>query len=899
MALPPNFPESPHAILAPNERWEPGRGDLFEMLPPLVSRLREAVEQWRAGGYQGASQTSRSLLRWWFGEEHWQPGNGGAMQQFRYYFAQQEAVETVLYLLENPIHPVREPLDLLRFDSSGEVSTGRFDEDWRRFVIKMATGSGKTKVMSLLLAWSYFHKLYEPSSGMARNFLVIAPNIIVLDRLWRDFAGLRIFHADPVLPENGVDGRDWRSDFQLSVHRQDDVRAQRPTGNIFLTNIHRVYSGEDAPPSPDDADTTDYFLGKRPTGATTDSKVDLGAIVRDIDELAVFNDEAHHIHDKKLAWFAAIRDIHNRLLQRGGALSLQVDTSATPRHSDGGVFVQTVADYPLVEAISQNVVKHPVLPDAESRAKLVERQTVKYTERYADHLELGVVEWRKTRADHGKLGKKAILFVMTDDTKNCDEVAEYLGQTYEELEGRVLVIHTKRNGEISESATGRNLDELRELRRQANEIDGSDNPYQAIVSVMMLKEGWDVRNVTAIVGLRAYTAKSNILPEQTLGRGLRRMYPNSTEPEKLSVVGTPAFMDFVEEIEKQGVTLERVAMGAGAPGTLPMLIEVERGNPQKNLAQLDIALPELAPRLHRDYQRLDHLNPANFAHEKLPCRRIGDSASRTIVFHYAVTEEFSHTTELGAAHASDFRAALRFFARTLHTELRLVDSHALLYEKLKEFVRSHLFTEPVELEAENTLRNLAESSVTRLIIETFKREINQLLVQDRGGLTAEIRRTLHVCDMQPFRTKRQEALAPKKSAQNWITGDHSGLELRFAEFLDGCADIISFAKNYHAIGFRLDYINPEGEISSYTPDFLVKKSAAEVFIIETKGREDPKVPLQMQRLRQWCQDANAAQSKLVFGFVYVEEERFAKYPPENFAALIRGFRGYQGEDGGA
>lgn len=898
MALPPNFPESPYAILAPNARWEPGRGDLFEMLPPLVSSLRQAVAAWRAGGYQGASQTSRSLLRWWFGEQHWQPGADGAMGQFRYYFAQQEAVETVLYLLENPQHPVREPLDLLRFDSTGEVSTGRFDETWRRFVIKMATGSGKTKVMSLLLAWSYFHKLYEPGSGMARNFLVIAPNIIVLDRLWRDFAGLHIFHADPVLPENGVDGRNWRSDFQLSVHRQDEVRVQRPVGNIFLTNIHRVYSGAEAPPSPEDDDTTDYFLGKRPTGATTDSKVDLGEIVRDIDELAVFNDEAHHIHDKKLAWFTAIRDIHNRLLQRGGALSLQVDTSATPRHSDGGVFVQTVADYPLVEAIWQNVVKHPVLPDAESRAKLVERQTVKYTERYADHLDLGVVEWRKSRADHQKLGKKAILFVMTDDTKNCDEVAEYLAQTYEELEGRVLVIHTKRNGEISESSTGRNQDELKELRRQANEIDGGGNPYRAIVSVMMLKEGWDVRNVTAIVGLRAYTAKSNILPEQTLGRGLRRMYPNSPEPEKVSVVGTPAFMDFVEEIEKQGVTLERVAMGASAPSAMPMLIEVERGNPQKNLAQLDIALPELAPRLHREYQRLDELNPANFAHEKLPYRQIEASDSRTIVFRYVVTGEPSHETELGAAHASDFRAALRFFARTLHEKLRLVDSHALLYEKLKEFVRAHLFTQPVELEDENTLRNLAESSVTRLIIETFMREINRLLVQDRGG-PAEIRRTLHVCHMPPFRTKRQPAHAPRKSAQNWITGDHSELELRFAAFLDGCADILSFAKNYHAVGFRLDYINPEGEISNYQPDFLVKKSDSEVFIIETKGREDPKVPLQMQRLRQWCQDANAAQSNVVFGFVYVEEERFTKYPPENFAALIRGFRRYQDADGGA
>ena len=149
-------------------------------------------------------------------------------------------------------------------------------------------------------------------------------------------------------------------------------------------------------------------------------------IVRDIDELVVLNDEAHHIHDPRMAWFKSIEDIHNRLKQKGAALSLQVDVTATPKHNNGAIFVQTVADYPLVEAISQNVVKHPVLPDAASRAKLVERQSAKYTEKYADYIHLGVIEWRKAYAEHEKLGKKAILFVMTDDTRNCDDVAEYL-----------------------------------------------------------------------------------------------------------------------------------------------------------------------------------------------------------------------------------------------------------------------------------------------------------------------------------------------------------------------------------------------------------------------------------------------------------------------------------------
>ena len=143
------------------------------------------------------------------------------MAEFQYYFAQREALKTIIYLYD--VAGVKDKYDLMRFDSSGVVSTGMFDETRRRLVIKMATGAGKTKVMSLALAWSYFHKLYEPDSEMARNFLVIAPNIIVLDRLHRDFRSLRIFFEDPVLPDNGVDGRNWHDDFQLTLHLQDQV----------------------------------------------------------------------------------------------------------------------------------------------------------------------------------------------------------------------------------------------------------------------------------------------------------------------------------------------------------------------------------------------------------------------------------------------------------------------------------------------------------------------------------------------------------------------------------------------------------------------------------------------------------------------------------------------------
>ncbi|MDD9817955.1 MAG: DEAD/DEAH box helicase family protein [Gammaproteobacteria bacterium] len=792
MPLPPDFPQSPHEILSPDARWSPDGGDMFwGKLPPLVEKLRVAVKAWRDGGYRDVSQTTAALLDWWFGSARLQ---GDWMHDsFRYYFAQREAIETIIYLYE--AKRVKDKFDLMRFDSSGAITPGQFDEDWLRF-------------------------------------LLIAPNIIVLDRLKKDFDGLRIFRADPVLPENGHAGRNWRDDFQLTVHLQDDVRAVHSTGNIFLTNIHRVYPGDETPPSADDEDTRAYFLGPRPTEATMDSKVNLGDIVRDIDELAVFNDEAHHIHDPKMAWFKSIEDIHNKLKQKGGGLALQVDTTAMPRHNNGAIFAQTVTDYPLMGAIAQNVVKHPVVPDSESRGKLKEALSAKFSERYADYLNLGVVEWKKASAEHDKMKQKSILFVMTDDTRNCDEVAQYLESAYPELEGAVLVIHTKKNGEISEAASGgKAKEELDLLRQQANSIDSWESPYRAVVSVLVLKEGWDVRNVTTIVGLRAYSAKSNILPEQTLGRGLRRMYPESDADEKLSVIGTEAFMKFVEDIEKEGVRLERKPMDPDSEAKAPLVIEVDKDNPNKDLDTLDLESPRLSPRIFREYGEIGKLDSKAFEHKKMPYKRFSEEERRNIVFHDIVTGEASHETKLDTLHVSDYRSIVGYFSRAIVKELHLVSAYDVVYEKMKFFIRDDLFEAPVDLEDRNTWRNLCEPEVAKAIMDAFKKSINALTVRDQDG--AEIIGRIRVAETRPFVVKQQ-----------------------------------------------------------------VKKSASEIYVVETKGRRDEDVPPQTDRLKQWCEDAteaqrNDAQRKIVYDCLYVDEEGFRRYirPGRNdFSTLVRTFQ---------
>ena len=890
MALHPKFPDSPYAILDPGVRWFPADETLREtsaekLMPPLVPTLRKRVKEWRDSGYAGAASTSRSLLHWWFQTPHLMPQADGSMAEFQYYFAQREAIETIIYLYD--VIGAKDKHDLMRFDGSGAVAGAMFDESWRRFVVKMATGAGKTKVLSLALAWSFFHKTYEPGSELARNFLVIAPNIIVLDRIRKDFDGLRIFlKDDPVLPDNGVDGRNWQDDFQLTLHIQDDVRVTRKTGNIFLTNIHRVYAGDDIPPSPDDDDTTEYFLGPKPTGTTTDSKVDLGMIVREIDELMVLNDEAHHIHDPKMAWFKSIEDIHNRLLQKDAALSLQVDVTATPRGNNGAIFVQTVADYPLVEAIAQNVVKHPVLPDGPSRAKLVERQSAKYTEKYADYIDLGVIEWRKAYEEHEKMGKKAILFVMTDDTRNCDDVAEYLRGHYPDLAGdATLVIHTNKSGDISESTSGKNKEELDKIREQANAIDSLASPAKAIVSVMMLKEGWDVRNVTTIVGLRAYSSKSNILPEQTLGRGLRKMYPGGAE-EYVSVVGTNAFMEFVESIQAEGVVLERKPMGAGTQPKTPLMVEVDEDNEKKDLESLDIELPRLTPRVYREYKNLSELDVSGMGHQKVLYRQFSEEEQREIVFKDVTTGAVTHTTILDTAGIADYRSVIGYFAQTMMKDLRLVSGYDVLYGKVKTFVRDELFDGEVDLESPNTLRNLSEVAATRAVLESFKKAINALTVREKGD--AEIRDHIKLRETRPFVVKEQGYVVSKKSVFNRTIGD-SRFELNFASFLENCKDVESYAKNYLAVGFKLDYVKADGDISNYYPDFLVRRTGGEIWLVETKGRVDLNDPGKWERLKQWCSDASALDGGKQYRALFVREEDWEKYKPHSFQEAIGAF----------
>ena len=165
-----------------------------------------------------------------------------------------------------------------------------------------------------------------------------------------------------------------------------------------------------------------------------------------------------------------------------------------------------------------------------------------------------------------------------------------------------------------------------------------------------------------------------------------------------------------------------------------------------------------------------------------------------------------------------------------------------------------------------------------------------MTVQKANG--AEIQDAIRLSHTRPFVAKDRAHLRPKKSVFNRIIGDNS-FELEFARSLEEWEDVTSYVKIYFAVRFKLDYVNPEGDISNYYPDFIVKRSNGDVFVIETKGLETLDVPLKMARLKAWCRDVNQLQSVARYDFVYVDQTGFEQYRPRSFRDLVESFTSYR------
>ena len=369
------------------------------------------------------------------------------------------------------------------------------------------------------------------------------------------------------------------------------------------------------------------------------------------------------------------------------------------------------------------------------------------------------------------------------------------------------------------------------------------------------------------------------------------MYFGSDTKETVSVMGTAAFMEFVESIQSEGVTFERVSMGETVTRKESMIVEIDRENKNKNVDSLEIPLPKLSRRFQREFKSLENLDPSKLGNVRLPLIPFTSEETREIVFKTMLDSELHHTITLDGIGVADFRSVVAFFARQLLKDLRLVGGYEVLYPKVRAFMQEHLFQgEPVNLENPVVLRNLSEPEVGKTLYDAFKAAINALTVQEAG--TSRIEDYIRLKETRPFRTEYRSHITARKSIFNKVLGEPNsgGFELRFAAFLEEASDVQAFTKNYLAIGFKLDYVKTDGDLSNYIPDFILRTSDGKIWIVETKGRAELDLPRKMARLKQWCQDASdAADNGQRYDFVFVDQNGFERNTPRTFASLSASF----------
>ena len=320
-----------------------------------------------------------------------------------------------------------------------------------------------------------------------------------------------------------------------------------------------------------------------------------------------------------------------------------------------------------------------------------------------------------------------------------------------------------------------------------------------------------------------------------------------------------------------------------------MVIEVDKENEKKDIEKLDIELPVMTARIQREYKNLANLDVSAFGNEKVKIKTFSEQEKREIVFKDVVAEEVHHTTILNGDIEPNYQSVVGFFAQAIMREMRLFGCYDILFGKVKDFIAEHMFEQSVDLTDLNVLRNLSEVEYIKLIKDVFKKHINELTVQDKGD--TEIKNYIKVSEARPFVVNDKSFLVPQKSVFNKIVGD-SNFELEFSAFLEKCDDIISFAKNFQnkeASALRIEYKNSEGFIATYYPDFFVKVDDKQVYIIETKGREEDDDKIKFERLMKWCEDVNARQSRVVYKALYIKQEDYEKHPAKNFDELVRLF----------
>jgi type III restriction enzyme len=504
------------------------------------------------------------------------------------------------------------------------------------------------------------------------------------------------------------------------------------------------------------------------------------------------------------------------------------------------LFPWTISDYTLKQAITDGIVKRPI----KGVSKLEESHSAIASVRYSGFLAAGVARWKEYREQLAGLKKKPILFLMMNSTEEADDVGEWLRTKYPPEFGgdKTLIIHTDKSGEVSKA----DVDNARKLARN---VDQESSSVNAIVSVLMLREGWDVQNVTVVVGLRPYSSKANILPEQTIGRGLRLMFRDfsGNYTERVDIIGNRAFLEFVEELEK----IEDLRLDTFQIGKDKLRIIIIAPVEEKNIA--DILIPEMTPILTRKKSLAEEIAAIDVSKMKInPLPLTSKEIAETKKFIYEgrdiLTDEKVLEREYEIPQAQTAEEVIGYYARRISQDIKLPSQFAALAPKIVEFFTFKAFGRKVDLSDTVVIKAIGSNLACFVVLKEFEKLLRELIVEKKDPEIVNSGRPLSATLPFPF---SRIVIESEKTVFNYVAC-HNEYERAFAAFLDTAEDVVSFSKLPEQFGFCIQYTDSLANVRNYFPDFVAKLADGSHWIIETKGREDINVKCKDEAAQNWC-----------------------------------------------
>jgi type III restriction enzyme len=469
---------------------------------------------------------------------------------------------------------------------------------------------------------------------------------------------------------------------------------------------------------------------------------------------------------------------------------------------------------------------------------------------------------------------------------------------FKELNGKTTNLHTNLKGKVKwiggrkngypvfeESESDISDDDLKALRELSRQIDSDQNPYTCIVSVLMLREGWDVRNVTTIVPLRPFTSKANILPEQTLGRGLRRMTPPGEAAELVTVIEHPAFVSlYAEELEQEGLFIETIDVDHIPKTTVTIFPDKEH----KDFKALDIVLPEVSGGFSRmaslEGLTIEDVRKQFKKYKPLPVGKI-----RSEEIHYEgrhlITNELVESMKIRLPLLENGMGAVSFYREELERICGLRGTHPVLAPLLETFLTEILFEEKLTLFDQRLLSRIGEADVREHVRATFVPLILKRTTIKEERKAASAGKSVSL--WKPFQvthSAHRPAVPAKRTLFN-LAPCNRDLEVAMSQFLDRAPDVVAFCKNAGPQSLRVDYLSGNGQLAFYTPDFLARLDDGNYALVETKGRVDRDVPLKARAAVAWCKAASKA--KMKWFYLYVPQQTFEAFGDNRLDVLAR------------